>query len=151
MNLTIYILFTYLFFERAQAGRGRKRGQRIWSRLCADRLTAASLMWGLNSWTGRSWPEPKSGAQPTELPRCPWIWPYLRNPGRIASKLLSGNLEKQRERNIGSWWTGDRWENNTPYYTYFFMLLYYENMWLQIKKKLVSWAVRVDLIGTVYI
>ena len=28
-------------------------------------------MWGLNSQTMRSWPEPNSDAQPTEPPRCP--------------------------------------------------------------------------------
>ena len=33
-------------------------------------LTAHSWMWGLNSQTGRSGPEPKLVAQPTEL-RCP--------------------------------------------------------------------------------
>ena len=35
-------------------------------------LSAQSLMWGSNSWTVRSWSEPKLNTQPTETPMCPW-------------------------------------------------------------------------------
>ena len=51
---------TYLFFGKTASGGGVERGkQRIWSRLCTDRLTAVSLMGGSNSLTAVSRPEPK--------------------------------------------------------------------------------------------
>ena len=36
-------------------------------------LSAQNLTWGSNSWTMRSWPEPKWEAQLTEPPRCPAV------------------------------------------------------------------------------
>ena len=57
-------IFIY-FGESPSEGRAERGGQRIRSRLSADRLTAAILMWGSNSQTVRAWPEPKSDAQPT--------------------------------------------------------------------------------------
>ena len=79
-------------------------------------LSAQSLMWGWNSQTMRSCPEPKSDAQPTEPPRCPFlfyfilfyfilfyfilfyereteqVWPRERGKGRERER------EKERER-----------------------------------------------------
>ena len=39
----------YLFLGERKWGGSERRGQRIPSRLCTDRLTAASPVWGLNS------------------------------------------------------------------------------------------------------
>ena len=55
--------------EREWAAEGQREGDRG-SELGSE-LLIASLMWGSNSWTVRSWPELKSGVQPTEPPRCP--------------------------------------------------------------------------------
>ena len=67
------VLFIYLFiFEREteyELGRGRERGRQN----PQSRLQVLSPTQGLNPWTMRSWPEPKSDAQPTEPPRRPRI------------------------------------------------------------------------------
>ena len=72
----------YLFLrERAsmctQAGQEQREGDRGFK--VGSALTAASPMWGLNSQTARLWPERRSDAQPTELPRCPCFFftPFL--------------------------------------------------------------------------
>ena len=51
-------------------------GQREWEtqnpkQAPGSELSAQSPLWGLNPWTVRSWPEPKSATQPTEPPRRP--------------------------------------------------------------------------------
>ena len=52
---------------QVRRGWGRDKGSKAGST-----LTTESLIWGSNSPTERSWPEPKSEAQPTELPRRPY-------------------------------------------------------------------------------
>ena len=58
-----------LFLREYKQGRGREKEAR--GSKAGSVPIAASPMWGSNSWTQRSWPEPKSDAQPTEPPRCP--------------------------------------------------------------------------------
>ena len=71
------VLFIYLFiFEREteyELGRGREREAQTLKQALHSELSAQSPTWGLNSETMRSWPEPKSDAQPTEPPRRPRI------------------------------------------------------------------------------
>ena len=88
-----------IYLGESASGEGAKiGGHRIWSRLCADRLTAVSPMWGLNSWTSRSWPEPKSDIQPTEPPSCPSfsfnVYLFLRE----RQSTSRGSAERERER-----------------------------------------------------
>ena len=64
-----YFFDVLLNFERAQAGKGQREGDR--GSEAGSVLTAESPMWGLNSRTVRSGPEPKWNAQLTEPPRCP--------------------------------------------------------------------------------
>ena len=47
-----------------------------------SKLSAQSPTWGSNSPTVRSWPEPKSEAQPTEPPRRPNVYLFLRDRAR---------------------------------------------------------------------
>ena len=73
-NCHFFLMFIY-FWDREtehERGRVRERGRhRMWSRLqalsCQHRADA-----GLEPITVRSWPEPKSEAQPTEPPRHSW-------------------------------------------------------------------------------
>ena len=51
---SFFFFFNIYFWESASRGEVEKGGQRIRSRLCADSLTAASLMRGSNSQTARS-------------------------------------------------------------------------------------------------
>ena len=105
--------FNLLFFggERKQ-GRGRKRGTEDPSGLCGDRLTAASLMRGSNSPTGRSWPEPKLDAQPTEPPRRPRLQEILLSKSMMG--LFPGCLgyfsEPSSEQKC---WEGQRCVHST--------------------------------------
>ena len=74
-----FVLFCFNFFnvysflrDRVQVGEGQKdRGTQSPKQAPGSELSAQSPMWGLNSWAARSWPEPKSDAQPTEPPRNP--------------------------------------------------------------------------------
>ena len=54
-----------------EQGRGTERGRQNPKQAPGSELSAQSLTRGLNSQTVRSWPEPKSDAQPTEPPRRP--------------------------------------------------------------------------------
>ena len=86
-----YLLFSQIFicFWERTSGRGaEKEGQKIWSGLCADRLTAASPTWGSNSWTARSWPELKSDTQLTEPPRGPYLVLILMPPAKGHKKHI---------------------------------------------------------------
>ena len=73
---SLFFLNVYLFLRETETEcewvRGRERGRhRIWSRLPGSQLSAQSPTRGSNSRAVRSWPEPKSDAQPTEPPRRP--------------------------------------------------------------------------------
>ena len=77
---SIYFFFlsflnVYLFLrEREQSvsgGGAERRGNRIWGRLQAPSHQHRCLTRGSNSQAVRSWPEPKSDAQPAEPARCP--------------------------------------------------------------------------------
>ena len=81
----LFFLFNVLFiFERdrerqreSMSGEGqREKETQNRKRAPGSELSAQSPTWGRNSRTVRSRPEPKSGTQPTELPRCP-------NPGHF--------------------------------------------------------------------
>ena len=69
--------FKHLFIfeterDRAWAGEGqRERETQNSKQTPGSELSAQSPMWGSNPRTARSWPEPKSAAQPTEPPRHP--------------------------------------------------------------------------------
>ena len=67
----------YLFLrqrESAWAGEGqRERETQNPKQAPGSELSAQSPTRGSNSRTVRSWPEPKSAAQPTEPPRRPWL------------------------------------------------------------------------------
>ena len=70
--------------ERAWVGKGQgERETRNPKPAPGSELSAQGPKRGSNSWTVRSWPEPKSDAQPTEPPRSPW------------SKLLSKVFQSQ--------------------------------------------------------
>ena len=59
--------------DRAWTGEGqRERETQNPKQAPGSELSAQSPTWGSNSRTARSWPEPKSDAQPTEPPRHPW-------------------------------------------------------------------------------
>ena len=74
-----FLMFIYLFLretEREVLGAYIEEGQKEseiqnLKQAPGCKLSAQSLTRGLNSQTVRSWPEPKSDAQPTEPPRCP--------------------------------------------------------------------------------
>ena len=77
---TVFCFNDALFFwetDKAWGGGGgevRERWRyRIWSRPQAP-SSAQSQIWGLNSWSARSWPEPKLDTSPTEPPRHPRTW-----------------------------------------------------------------------------
>ena len=55
-------------------GAERERGTQDPKQVPGSELSAQSPMWGLNSRTVRSWPEPKSDAQPTKQPRHPKVY-----------------------------------------------------------------------------
>ena len=87
----------YLFLGQRETeherGRGRERGRhRIQSSLQAPSCQHRMRHRGLNSWTTRSWPEPKSDAQPTEPPRHPNIFESQRQSAN------RGGAERERER-----------------------------------------------------
>ena len=71
-SLQIYFLNVYLFiFERKRGGtcvrvsmQGRAEREREGESQAGSALSAQSQMWGLNSQTVRSWPEPKSSVGP---------------------------------------------------------------------------------------
>ena len=106
----LFFFNVYLFFrERERKGReGQKEGDSRYKAGFA--LTAESLMQGSNSQTERSWPEPKSDAQPTGPPRRPskvsdrfilFIFKNLVSPGSQSPNASSLNshlewLQKQR-------------------------------------------------------
>lgn len=55
INNSLYLIFKkYLFLGECKWGGAERVGQRIGSGLHTDRLTAASLLWGLNSQSVRS-------------------------------------------------------------------------------------------------
>ena len=60
----------FLFLKEKERERGAE-GKWDKGSKAGSVLIAASLMRGLNSQTGRSWPEPKSDSRPTEPPRRP--------------------------------------------------------------------------------
>ena len=65
----IYFFNVYLFFRvRAEDGQRERKTQNL-KQAPGSEISAQSWMWGLNSWTTRSWPELKSDAQLTESPR----------------------------------------------------------------------------------
>ena len=88
-NLFFFLNFLKMFlfiFEREgmcehEQGRSTERGRhRIWNGLQALRHQHRAQCGGLNSWTTRSWPEPKMDTQPTEPPRRPsnlFLKPWL--------------------------------------------------------------------------
>ena len=53
-SILVLFFFNIYFWESASGGGADRGGQRILSGLYADRLTAASLMWGSNSRIARS-------------------------------------------------------------------------------------------------
>ena len=59
----------FIYFGEREHERRRDRERGIGRSKAGSVLTAASPMWGSNSRTVRSCPEPKSDAQPTEPPR----------------------------------------------------------------------------------
>ena len=88
--------------DRAQVGEGqRKRETQNLKQAPGSELSAQSWMQGSNSQTARSWPEPKSDAQPTEPPRCPLfflkkIFIYFWEKERQS--VRGGGTERERER-----------------------------------------------------
>ena len=53
-NPNLFFFEDLFISERVEAGEGQRSGQSIQGGLCADRLTAASPTWGLNSSTVKS-------------------------------------------------------------------------------------------------
>ena len=79
---SVYVSLQFFFFflrERkrtcmCEQGWGREGGR---GSEAGSVLTAVNPMRGLNSWTVRSWPEPKSDAQLTEPLKCPNLYPVF--------------------------------------------------------------------------
>ena len=82
--------------ERARNGGPEREGERISSRLC----TTQSPMWGSNSRTGRSGPEPKSDAQPTEPPRCSLNTPDSPSHRRARAKIQTAHPTHTQNRQL---------------------------------------------------
>ena len=84
---TFFFKFIY-FWERARAGEGQKERETQNLKLApGSELSAQSLTRGLNSQTVRSWPEPKSDAQPTEPPKCPFTERIGKPAGPIQAHI----------------------------------------------------------------
>ena len=79
----------YSFFQRQRQstsrGGDRERETQNPKQALVSELSAQSPTQGSNSWTMRSWPEPKSDAQPTEPPRRPSF--YLFNEATSTFKF----------------------------------------------------------------
>ena len=87
-----HILMFYLFLrERARVGEGQREGLGDRGSEVSPALTTACPMWGLNSQTPRSRPEPKSDAQPTEPPRRPNS-SHLKTNGKSNKKRSGSHL-----------------------------------------------------------
>ena len=74
-------MFIYFEGERDKvwAGEGqRERETQNPKQTSGSELSAQSPTRGSNSQTVRSWPEPKSDAQPAEPRRRPWEYTYLK-------------------------------------------------------------------------
>ena len=76
-----FFLFLFLMFifererDRVQAREGqRERETQNPKQDTGSQLSAQSPTRGSNSWTARSWPEPKPDAQPSEMPRHPYFF-----------------------------------------------------------------------------
>ena len=70
----MFIYFWERERDRAWAEKGqRERETQNPKQAPGSELSAQNLTWGSSSWNTRSWPEPKSDAQPPEPPRRPCI------------------------------------------------------------------------------
>ena len=97
----IYLFFkVYLFLrERVGVGQREKETQNL-KQAPGSRPSAQNLTWGLNSQTARSWPELKSDAQPTELPRCPPNFSF-----KCRQQVHCEEQEQNKTWNFGLWAT----------------------------------------------
>ena len=85
-DLLVYFYYLKFFFnvylflrEWAWAGEGQREGETQNPKQApGSELSAQGPMRGLNSQTVRSWPKPKSDAQPTESPRRPYVFLFLK-------------------------------------------------------------------------
>ena len=75
-HIPLHSLFFHFYVflrDRAWVGEGqRDRETQNVKQAPGSELSAQSLTRSLNPWIMRSWPEPKSDAQLTQPPRCPW-------------------------------------------------------------------------------
>ena len=86
-----YFFNVYLFWDREtehEWGRVRERETQNLKQAPGSELSAQSLAWGSNSWTARSWPEPKSDAPLTEPPRCPKTFIFLTARTFLVSQVI---------------------------------------------------------------
>ena len=107
--------FLVFIFERGRERQSMRRGGAERERETQNpkqdpgsELSAQSPIWGLNSWTMRSWPEQKSDTQPTEPPRCPthrqfWTWHALCLQGRVRLKYTVIPSRDEGEMEALSW------------------------------------------------
>ena len=70
----------------SRGGAERERETQNPKQAPGSELSAQSPMRGSNSQTVRSWPEPKSDAQPTEPPRRPTTWHFKKLNSHFLSK-----------------------------------------------------------------
>ena len=96
LNILLHIFPVCLFFltfihfwDSASGGGQSKRETQNPKQAPGSKLSSQSPMRGSNLRTMRSWPKPKSEAQPTEPPRCLWFFCLLIH---YSNFCLSDNM-----------------------------------------------------------
>ena len=110
LALKIFLMFIFIFGterDRAWAGGAeRERETQNQKQAPGSELSAQSPTRGSNPWTVRSWPEPKSDAQPTEPPRSPRLalltMTKVEDVHTISISILSSLPGAWCDSNVGS-------------------------------------------------
>ena len=103
----LIVFFNVYLFLRQRAherGRVRERGRQNLKQAPDSELSAQSPTRGWNSQTARSWPEPKSVAQPTEPPRHPMCTLNLTKMFLFLYSFLKCLFLRERERETEHEW-----------------------------------------------
>ena len=83
LSLSLFLNIFILLFERQRQSTSRggaeRQGDTESEAGSSSELLVQSPVQGLNAWTLRSWPEPNSDTQPTEPPRLPSPFSFLKN------------------------------------------------------------------------
>ena len=101
----------YLFLRQRETeqerGRVRERETQNLKQAPGSELSAQSPTRGSNSRTARSWPEPKSFAQPTEPPRSPAALPFYAVVGifHLSPPAMTLLHRGFHQTECNTWWT----------------------------------------------